>query len=85
MHYRGVSYDFKAEKGKNFMRCVMLRDVGLYDFFSLKPAVNPSSDDVFVRGEFDPLLGYACYRYLDDVYYVSYWKGCKKVYVDLGF
>ncbi len=64
---------------------MLIKDLKIGEYFTLKPIENPTEKQVFIRGEYDRTeKKYECGRF-DDISYTRYLSGKTEVYTDFTF
>lgn len=64
---------------------MLIKDLKIGEYFTLKPIENPTEKQVFIRGEYDRIeKKYECGRF-DDISYTRYLSGKTEVYTDFTF
>lgn len=64
---------------------MLIKDLKIGEYFTLKPIENPTEKQVFIRGEYDRTeRKYECGRF-DDISYTRYLSGKTEVYTDFTF
>lgn len=64
---------------------MLIKDLKIGEYFTLKPIENPKENQVYIRGEYDRTeKKYECGRF-DDISYTRYLSGKTEVYTDFTF
>lgn len=64
---------------------MLIKDLKIGEYFTLKPIENPTEKQVFIRGEYDRTeKKFECGRF-DDISYTRYLSGKTEVYTDFTF
>ena len=64
---------------------MLIKDLKIGEYFTLKPIENPTEKQVFIRGEYDRTeKKYECGRF-DNISYTRYLSGKTEVYTDFTF
>lgn len=64
---------------------MLIKDLKIGEYFTLKSIENPTEKQVFIRGEYDRTeKKYECGRF-DDISYTHYLSGKTEVYTDFTF
>lgn len=64
---------------------MLIKDLKIGEYFTLKPYSEPTEKQVFIRGEYDRTeKKYECGRF-DDISYTRYLSGKTEVYTDFIF
>ena len=64
---------------------MLIKDLKIGEYFTLKPIENPKENQVYIRGEYDRTeKKYDCGR-ADDISYSRYFNGDKEVYTDFVY
>lgn len=64
---------------------MLIKELKIGEYFTLKPIENPTEKQVFIRGEYDRTeKKFECGRF-DDISYTRYLSGKTEVYTDFTF